>query len=361
MITPLETQIIRERGGWTTVRRPCAPTVNDGLYRLMDGIDLGAYGSDFGPRVSKPWITETLRPRPPATISDQVFMGEDGDPGDLIVVREGPVAIEHCHFEGSTSAGKLRGATLRKSLLQKFGRDGLGFNKGHIEQCLMRYVVHRDNLASPNIHADAIQMNNAQGASICASVIYMPAGKGASIYDEGMPKLGVNCIRLVVSTNKPHHRIEDVFVIGNVIAGGHETVQIGPHAKGDRTNSVDSVLFFQNRFGGPEYMKKGNEPRIRLEARGNVAPIRNLAQFDQFDNHGNPVVMKGSGIPEKFWVRTPSAFRQHEQLWGVWNWNREAAAPRFKQALHMIGKATGRDILNSDDELNPAYDLGTLR
>lgn len=413
LLTPMERRMIVERGEWANRRlRPLMPTTNHGLARL--GLAGGVPGIDFGPRFPNSQLTATLAGNAnwngslvvwqglnveshlghllerfmsegtgfirtantlltPATIRDFVFRAPPPAP-DLAfnqLAGAGEVLIEHGIFDGQRLAGvAVQRATIRRCLFVNQGQNGINpAGTTFIEQC---YIAHPGNIVQAGWvsgdlpHGDGIECNsNTTQLSVMASVIYMPAtlsvGNAPSIYYPGGTGAQVNCIRHALD---PGVILQASFAMGNILVGGNSRGSLWPRYNNCQ---IANVVRAFNRYSPDEYNLFSADINIQRPESG-TGVFKNIAIFDEYKPDGvTPLVLSSGGdsaVPAAYSARPANAHRAHEHRWGVFdydkNWN-NPMTPKFIEMLHLIGRATGRTILDpTNNDLNPAYNLGNL-
>lgn len=411
-LTEMERTMLVERGAWDRIRRPMMPTKNHGLARL--GFHGGVLGVDFGPRVLESAMSD-MKANANWNGTDRVNLAglNVNDPGGYVIEKallsggyiqmptqcKVPVAVRDCVVRNSYTVGTginqptndtlltiehslfeqhstmslaLKRAVVRNSILQSNGQNattilheaGMTTGYARFEGCFFGYSGDMAaGLADP--HGDLLEANYCWGLSVCASTFWLPydGATGADPSDTvNFPywertKNQVNCVRHSVASAGA--TVAESYVLGCVFGGSNPAMTIRPRYNG---SVVRNVMRANSRYAGSGY--RSSIPPIRLRgAESGVGIWKNVSIFDEYFFDGTPVDFStGEAVPASYLTRiaSPNPYRPHEERWGVWDWDKAVATPAKKEMLHVFGKATGREILNATDDLNPAYDLGNL-
>lgn len=419
-LTDLERRAIVRQGAWSgpdKIIRPNYPTHRMGLARL--GLTDGTYGIDFGPRISPDTMSDmstipgvstatagqyrfgvvsTNTPKgavysgykdiatrsvyaPYANwarlfLSDCYMDGQAvvGSPVTMQQVLSSAtklpyVELEHCDFRRyGAGMGNIYNGAIRRCLILHSGANAIQVQQDYangshltLEQNLFCYVGTADAGADPASHSDVLEMNRAQGLSAVGNVYYLPST--GTTYDPGQYGT-TNCIR---HSSDGTSAISNIYHLGELILGGNSPV--GLHMRHDLT--VSNILFAFNKYGGYDYVIYNNQIEIRGPGSGESTKTVdwcNLAFFDEWQVDGSPMSLgDGTGwtqynaIPANYYTRPANPYRNSEQKWGVFSWDKARATPKFIESLQLVGLSTGRTILDSNNDLNPEYNLGALK
>ena len=406
-----EKSVIEHDGGWSVIRRPGLDTAASGLALLFGdatwtpGVGKGRYGTDFGPLVDKSvmadfsthpaWVPASKRilARATSALVNGVFLLDGyktaegyfdmqsaaaydaylrncsihGSPAILNAISQqanplGTITVENCKLD-FVSIRCVQSATrmaVRRCLLDRPGADCIGPSGDTtgplpymiLEQCLLRRAAHT-SIGDPAAHGDLFQAVNLKNASICANTFYYP-GTGTT-YDESVYG-STNCIRNADNTSLS----TDVYVLGNLLIGGARSVQLWPRYVG---SELRNHLFAFNRYGPAPYYLYG---QFLLDHGSSTSwgTWANVGMFEEYDTAGNVVSPAGNSLPASYAARAP------QDRMGIFSFDRSKMSAKYIQAIRRIEKATGRTILQWNNDLNRQpdtvrgltynYDLGAL-
>ncbi|ABD25111.1 hypothetical protein Saro_0664 [Novosphingobium aromaticivorans DSM 12444] len=419
-LTDLERLAISRQGAWSgpnKIIRPNYPSYRHGLARL--GLTDGAYGVDYGPRIALADMTEMTAVtgvnlgssgqirfesgsanspkgavysglkqvgsrgiyQPTANwarlfltdcyMNGQTTVGKPVDiqqVGDSGVTKFPYVELEYCDFRYfSAGMGNLYNGAIRKSLILHSGANTLQIQQEYdngcaliLEQNLFMFASTIEAGAISSSHGDVLEMNMARNASCVGNVYYMPST--GTTYDPGSYG-STNCIRHSAQSSAP---ISNVYHLGELIVGGNSPV--GMNMRG---GTILNMLFAFNKYGGTEYSSVNSYIAMTGPQTGDTGITTdwcNLAFFDEYRVDGTPMPIGGgtpgtvnNAVPATYYARPANAYRTNEEKWGIFNWDKARATPKFIEALQLLGLATGRTILDSNNDLNAEYALGALK
>lgn len=409
-LSEMERKMLVDRGAWSTVKRPLTHTKLNGLARL--NVATGVYGVDFGPRVLESqmtdlatdpnWngtavflqqtnvnspeghlfervkglvITQSSNTRVPVVLRDFILQGHPNGTTPFTRIfgysqeegtdTFGSALLEYGLLENYlTSGAKIRRGTIRNVLIRNTGQNG--FNCGNREANDRIFVegvlIHRAGALEADQfdpHGDGIECNASRRMSVTASTIYCP--NTTSVYNDNQGGQAACIIQGVAANNS---LLENSFVLGNLLVGCNPTNLVWLGSSPGRTGGIirNFVRAF-NIYGIDGYTSPiAQGVMLRRPLAGGSGTWNNIAMFDEYDVEGNPMPFVGDALPASYATRiaTPDAHRANEQMWGVFDYNKAVASADFIEMLHLIGRATGRVILDSNNDLNPAFNLGNL-
>lgn len=419
-LTDMERRAIVRQGAWSgpdKIIRPNHPAYRHGLARL--GLTDGVYGVDYAPRVAQSAMTEmtavtgvnlgtagqirfesgTANSPKGAVYSGlkqvgsrgiyqptlnwaRLFLSDCYMDGQKTVgmpvtiqqvansgVTKFPyVELENCDFRYfSAGMGNIYNGAIRKSLILQSGANTLQIQQDYdngsaliLEQNLFMFASTIEAGAISTSHGDVLEMNRARNASCVGNVYYMPST--GTTYDPGSYG-STNCIRHSAETSAP---ISNVYHLGELIVGGNSPV--GMNMRG---GTILNMLFAFNRYGGTEYSSVNSYIAMTGPQAGDTGVTTdwcNLAFFDEYRVDGAPMPIGGgtpgtvsNAVPASYYARAANAYRTNEEKWGIFNWDKARATAKFIEALQLLGLATGRTILDSNNDLVSEYDLGALK
>ncbi|MBA4353569.1 MAG: hypothetical protein C0409_02645 [Novosphingobium sp.] len=289
----------------------------------------------------------------------------------------GRVTIENGYLQGYGNRGcNIFNGDIRRVMFDLIAKDCIGLSGSGtgsgafsitLEQVLARRAAHT-SVAVGGEHGDLLQSTGADRFSCLASTFYLP-GTG-STYDEGV--IGsTNCIRLEAGGNGSTGAIaRGALVMGCMIAGAGYSVGL---ALQGNNQSIQNHFFLDNVYAPlTSYALFGH---LIAYSPGSYTGCthRNIAIFDQFTTSGTPINLSlgGSGAgatgygarTETTWravAGASSPYKQYEEKWGIFNFDRSLLSAKDLEVLNEYGRATGRKILLWNNDINPAYNLGSI-
>ena len=285
------------------------------------------------------------------------------------------VEFQNCDFRYFYSGmGNIYNGAIRKCIIYQTGDNGISVNQPYdngssliFEQNLIMYVATPEAGGLPANHADAMQFNEARSLSSVGNVYFMPSGGNppsipASVYDPGQYGT-TNCIRHSAQSANP---ISNCYHLGELVIGGNSPVGLDMNG-----GTMVNMLFAFNKYGTSDYSTFNNFISIRgPQSSGITTDWCNLAFFDEYFIDGTPMIFGGTSsnaysiynaVPASYYSRPANPYRTNEEKWGIFNWDKTRATPKYIQALQLLGLSTGRVILDSNNDINPDYDLGSLK
>lgn len=411
-----------KRPGVATVSEGLAALFGDAAW--TPGIGRGEYGVDFGPTTPLASLVDgTTLPNWEAgtkrillsnnTVTDTVggrvlqgFKLSDGavDIGDFrlpVTLRDfdirtasgalsgvsqanalfAAILLENGHIQGQANRNLvISNGTVRRCSFDLTGSDNIGIGgtldgSGNFsvtfEQILARRPGHT-TVGIPSAHGDVFQLTTVRNFSITGSTLYFP-GSGTT-YDEGVSG-ATNVLRIesgIISNAVAGRKTRGGLVCGNLLIGAGYTIGLAVEGAGQ---SIENYLFLGNRYGAQGAYTAAAHAIFYTPRSGDTTGFhRNIAFFDEFVTNGAPAVIvpigggagtaNYAGRSKASWEAisgNPTPYRPHEEKFGIFDFNRAALDAKTIEALNRYGKATGREILRWNNDINPAYDLGSVR
>lgn len=402
LLTDMERRVITEGGAWSeTLKRPSYPAYRHGIGRL--GITSGAYGVDFGPRVAEADMADLkLEPRWVSATKRLLLNGSNANDPDGYLFEEGVIddgfvdissgvlhnvtlrdciirgiatgptygiqqtstdnklTVEHCLIElHKFSEVLLRRGVLRNSMFAYGGQNGVNAQNSApaepllVEQCLF-YLAGWIAAGNADPHGDLWEENGVNNTSICASTFYLPAS--ATLWDATLWGGPTNLIRHACSGTG--QTIQKSYVMGNAMFGANPAMTINPRYDGCTANEFFRLF---NKYGSiADYANGSGHLYLPAPESGTVS-WGNVVVFDEYGTDGTAYGAIGDALPASYAARPADAYRTNEEKWGIFDYDKTTMSDKGKEILWLLGKVTGRTIIDDNADLNSDYDLGNLR
>lgn len=405
-----EITMIEAQGGWTTIARPfVGDTAGNGLDTLFTalGTPKANKGFDFG-NITPENSMNNLEDLPEFNVSQQLLkmnssiVANDGNGNHVVSGRETvdggidfvegafeptvPVIIRDCFIKDidhglglGIDAKTTLPVLIENTTVGDQGNRNINISNGTIDSCLVDgsgfdcfgvdgsdTVTIRNTMALrpadpaqyggtvpiPGPHADIMQGNRGvKDLSITGCTFYMPH------FDSPFAETNAEMNAVIYLT--PHNTAgetnifitEDVYILGNLLVGGNQTVSMRPR---DPDCEVKNVVLAFNRYGSPEngWIGGGN---IRFTKGNQTGKWSNIAVFEEFTETGGKAIASGTGWPDGQVSQTPI------NDFGVFSFNKAEMSDKWREAMWRIGLELGVEILDINGDLNPAFDRGELQ